>query len=269
MTSSPKQALGARRFGLVNWLGLWTLYVREVRRFIKVITQTILAPMVTAFLFLAIFTLALGPFRPAINGVPFVTFLASGLIVMTLVQNAFANTSSSLLIAKIQGNVIDILMPPLSPGELTFGIAMGGVTRGVTVAVAAAAGIAIFVDLGLAHIWAIVYFGFMAALLMSLLGMAVGIWSEKFDHMQAMTNFVITPLTFLSGTFYSIKQLPDFAQILAAFNPFFYIIDGFRYGITGVADGDIKTGAVVLLVLNVLGWFANYWMFRTGYRLKA
>ena len=258
-----------RRFGRVNWLGVWTLYIKEVRRFLKILTQTILAPVTTALLFLTIFALAMGRIRADVAGIPFLNFLAPGLIMMSLMQNAFANTSSSLMIAKVQGNIIDVLMPPLSAGEQTFAFAMGGLTRGVLVAMACIAAIWMFVDFQILHPLALIYFALSGALMMALIGIMGGIWADKFDHIQALTNFVITPLAFLSGTFYSIGQLPEYAQDIARANPFFYLIDGFRYGFTGHADSNILIGVLFTLTLNAILWTAAYRMFSSGYRLKS
>jgi ABC-2 type transport system permease protein len=262
-------AQGARRFGLVNWVGLWTLYLREVRRFWKVVFQTVGAPVVTTLLFLAIFSLALGGLRPDIGGTPFTSYLAPGLVIMAMLQNAFANTSSSLLIGKVQGNVVDILMPPLSAGELTTAIALGGLTRGLVVGVFTFLGMTFFVDFTLSNIWAVLYFAVSGSLVMSFMGMLVGIWAEKFDHMQAITNFIITPLTFLSGTFYSVDQLPEPAQVFSSFNPFFYMIDGFRYGFIGQPEGNLVVGVLLLAALNIILWVSCYIMFDRGYRIKA
>ena len=262
-------AQGARRFGFVNWVGLWTLYLREVRRFWKVVFQTVGAPVVTTLLFLAIFSLALGGLRPDISGTPFTNYLAPGLVIMAMLQNAFANTSSSLLIGKVQGNVVDILMPPLSAGELTTAIALGGLTRGLVVGIFTFIGMTFFVDFSLSHIWAVLYFAVSGSLLMSFLGMLVGIWAEKFDHMQAITNFIVTPLTFLSGTFYSVEQLPEPVRVFSSFNPFFYMIDGFRYGFIGQPEGNLLVGVLLLAALNIILWMSCYIMFARGYRIKA
>jgi ABC-2 type transport system permease protein len=258
-----------RHFGAVNWLGLWTLYLKEVRRFLKVATQTLLAPVVTTLLFLAIFSLALGRAVQTVGGVPFIEFLAPGLIMMAMVQNAFANTSSSLLIAKVQGNIVDVLMPPLRPGELTLGFAAGGVSRGILVGLTVGLVMWIFVPIRVHAPLFVLFHAVAASLLLSLLGIAGGIWSEKFDHMAAVTNFVITPLAFLSGTFYSVDRLPGLWQTAAHANPFFYMIDGFRYGFIGHADGSLAAGIAVLAASNlVMGWIV-YRMFATGYKLKA
>ena len=256
--------------GSINWYGLWTLYKKEVQRFFKIFLQTIAAPIATTILFMAIFTLALGNLRPDINGVPFVEFLAPGLIMMSILQQAFNHTSSSLLIAKIQGNIVDILMPPISAVEMNIAISMGGVTRGVVVALASLPCIHfLFVDLSIVNFWAIVFFAISGSLLLSLLGIITGIWSEKFDHLGTITNFIIVPLSFLSGTFYSIKNLNIYIETISGFNPFFYVIDGFRYGFLGVSDGSITTGLIVLISVNIFTWFSCYYLFNKGYKIKS
>ena len=258
-----------RTLGAINWLGLWTLYLKEVRRFAKVATQTVIAPVVTTLLFLAIFALALAGNSRQANGVPFSQFLAPGLIMMAIVQNAFVNTSSSIMISKIQGNIVDVLMPPLSPGELTLAFAAGGLTRGLVVGLAVAATMALFVPIHVVHPGFIVFHALAAALMLSLVGVIAGIWAEKFDHMAAITNFVITPFSFLSGTFYSVDRLPEFWRIAAHFDPFFYMIDGFRAGFIGRADASPLLGAAVLIGADLLLWLLAYALFRRGYRLKA
>ena len=255
--------------GFSNWLGLWTLYEREVRRFVKVHTQTVLAPIVTTLLFLAVFALALGAQNRIVAGLPFLEFLAPGLIVMAMAQNAFANTSSSVMIAKVQGNIVDTLMPPLTAHELTFAIAMGGATRGIVVGFAVALAMLPFAPVSVEHWGYVVYHGFMGSLMLSLLGVAGGIWSVKFDHIAAVTNFVVTPLAFLSGTFYSVESLPEAARFIAHGNPFFYMIDGFRYGFIGHADGDLTVGLLAMALANGVLWALCHRMFATGYRLKA
>ncbi len=258
-----------RAFGAVNWLGLWTLYAKEVRRFAKVATQTLLAPLVTAMLYLAIFVLAIGDADRRIGDVPFEAFLAPGLIMMAIVQNAFANTSSSIMIAKIQGNIVDTLMPPLSPGELTCGFALGGLTRGLAVGMVMWLAMIVVVPLAMHDFVFVLFHAVAASLMLSLLGIVGAIWSEKFDHLAAVTNFIITPFAFLSGTFYSITALPEFWYGVAQLNPFFYMIAGFRYGFTGHADGSLAAGLAVLTIVNVVLWASAHWMFARGYRLKA
>jgi len=268
-------ALGARvdsTFGTpfdLNLIGLRTLYLKEVRRFLKVPGQTLAAPIITTLMFLAIFSLALGRSGRVIGEVPFLEFLAPGLIMMAIIQNAFANTSSSILIGKIQGNIVDLLMPPLRPGELLSGLVAGGVTRGLLVALVVGLAMVPVVELRLAHPLLILFYALGGSLMLALLGLLGGIWAEKFDQMAAVTNFVITPLSFLSGTFYSIQQLPGPFQAIAHANPFFYLIDGIRYGFTGQADGSIALGAVVIILVNVGLWLLAHRLLVIGYRLKA
>ncbi len=269
MSQSTIQSPRPRRLGAVNWVGLWTLYIREVRRFVKVATQTLLAPLVTTLLYLAIFTLALGGAVRMVGGVPYIEFLAPGLIMMAMVQNAFANTSSSLLIAKIQGNIVDTLMPPLTAGEMTTGFVAGGVTRGLAVGVSIWLPMLAFVPPNLHSLFFVLFHAVAASLLASLLGVLGAIWAEKFDHMAAVTNFVITPLTFLSGTFYSVEGLPHFWRVIAHLDPFFYMIDGFRYGFIGHADGSLTAGIVVMMVTNAGLWWLAWRLFTIGYKLKA
>ncbi len=260
---------GVRVIGRINWLGVRTLYAKEVLRFLRVFMQTVAAPVTTTLIFLAIFSLALGGAGRGVGEVPFLEFLAPGLIMMAIAQNAFANTSSSLLVSKVQGNIVDVLMPPLSPGELVFAYVAGGATRGLVVGAAVALAMAFFVPLGLHSLAAVLYFSVAASLLLSLLGLYAGIWAEKFDHMSVVTNFVITPLSFLSGTFYSVERLPGVWHDLSQLNPFFYMIDGFRYGVIGHADGSVAIGFVVLAMLDVALLVGAYALFRTGYKLKS
>jgi ABC-2 type transport system permease protein len=258
-----------RDIGAVNWIGLWTLYQREVYRFLKVYTQTIAAPVVTTLLFYAVFALALGGVVRMAGSVPFLVFLGPGLIVMAMAQNAFANTSSSMVISKVQGNIVDVLMPPLSPLEMAVAYVGGGVTRGMFVGVVTGVAIWIFVPLGIHSPAYILFHGLMASMMLAQLGMIGGIWSEKFDHIAAFTNFVVTPLTFLSGTFYSVDRLPPTFWWLAHFNPFFYMIDGFRYGFIGQSDGTLEIGMAVMLGINAALAALLLRMLSSGYKLKA
>ena len=262
------RGMGVRRFGRVNWLGLATLAGREVQRFLAVWTQTLAAPLVTAGLFLAVFSLALGRERPEVLGVPFLQFLAPGILMMTVIQNGFANTSSSIMIAKVQGNIVDTLMPPLSPLELLLGYLAGGVARGLLVALAIGLPLALLLGLGVAHpVWALA-FVLGGAALMGALGIVAAIYAGKFDQMAAITNFVITPLSFLSGTFYSVAALPPAMDVLLRVNPVFYLIDGLRYGMIGRSDADPVLGIVVVLATTVAVCALAWHWFRIGYRMK-
>lgn len=255
--------------GLVNWIGVRTLYYKEVQRFMKVPLQTVFAPMMTTLLFLAIFTLAFGSSGRFVGDLPYSVFLAPGLIMMSVIQNSFANTSSSILISKMQGNIVDLLMPPLSPGELTFAISFAGLSRGVAVSVTVGFAMWLFVDISV-HSWiAVVYYILGAGMMLSLLGMIGGIVAEKFDHMSAVTNFVVMPLSFLSGTFYSIDRLTGLWHQLSLLNPFFYMIDGLRYGFIGSSDGSLLIGATTVFVIDLLLYLTVLTLFRRGYKLKA
>ena len=278
--SSPDKIVfsppGQPVMGRVNRLGLWTLYMKEVRRFFKVQMQTVWAPAITTLLFLVIFTLAMGRGDREILGVNFSTFVAPGLIVMGMMQNAFANGSFSLLGGKIQGTIIDYLMPPLSNLELLVGLVAASVTRAILVGLAVALAMALYpgVDLTLRHPWAVVWFGLMGSVMLSLLGVLTSIWAEKFDHNAAITNFIVAPLSLLSGTFYVIDNLAPVFQTISRANPFFYVISGFRFGFLGQSDiGDtnmaVMHGAIGLGVLNAALAIATYLVLRSGWKLRS
>jgi ABC-2 type transport system permease protein len=258
----------------INRVGLLALYMKEVRRFLKVQTQTIWAPAFTTLLFLVIFTVALGREGREVLGVPFASFVAPGLIVMAMMQNAFANSSFSLLSGKMQGTIIDLLMPPLSSGELMCGILTAAVTRAFAVGCTVALAMALWpgVSLGVAHPWAVVWFGLMGSLLLAIMGLATSIWAEKFDHNAAITNFVIAPLSLLSGTFYVIENLDPAFQWVSRLNPFFYVISGFRYGFLGESDigpsGIVIAAAGGLALINIALAAGVYMLLRSGWKLK-
>lgn len=274
MTNSKNMSysdMGTRSIGWVNWVGLQTLYLKETKRFMKVWTQTLVAPAVTTILFMIIFSLALGGRGRMVADMPYAQFLAPGLIVMAVLQNAFANTSSSILISKVQGNIVDTLMPPLSALELTIGFVLGGITRGVVVGLSVGLAFVLMPDVSLtiSNLWAVLYFALAASAMLSLVGVLTGVWAEKFDHSAAITNFVIAPLSLLSGTFYSIERLSEGWQTFSSINPFFYLIDGFRYGFIDHADSNLLVGVIYTLSINVLLTVAVYLVFKKGYRLKA
>lgn len=258
------------QIGTVNWIGLGALYQREVQRFLKIAMQSIAAPVITSILFLMVFSVAIGDRVNFSDNIDFVTFLVPGLVMMNVLQNAFANTSSSLVISKVQGNIVDLLMPPLGPGELLFGLAAAGMTRGFFVGIVTASVLILFGNGGLPPHPAIAL-GFLTlgAFAMSFAGILAGIWATKFDELAAITNFVVQPLTFLSGTFYSVNRLPTPFDVIASLNPVFYAIDGFRYGMVGVSDRPLLTGFVCLLAMNVVLAFFCYRAFHSGYRLKS
>ena len=276
---SQVEAFGERRFGAVNWLGVWTLYKKEVQRFLKVAAQTVLAPIVTTLLYLTVFLVAFaGAGREVVmdgQTIPYPAFLPPGLVMMAVLSNAFQNSSSSLIIGKVQGSLVDVLMPPLSAAELTFAFVAGAATRGLLVGAITAVTIAVFMGLsgtplGLANPLAAIYFAVVAAVMLGSIGAIAGMWAEKFDQLAVITNFVITPLTFLSGTFFSVRKegLPGWVADVSGFNPLFYLIDGFRSGFIGASDSVVPLGAVVAFGLTGLLVALVYVLFKRGYKIK-
>lgn len=254
----------------VNWGGLKTLYIKEVRRFFKVQMQTVWAPAITTLLYLAIFTVALGREGRLVMGVPFANFLAPGLIAMAMIQNSFANASFSLLVGKIQGNIVDYLMPPLSVGELIAGLVGASVTRAFLVWLAVWLVMLLWpgVSVTMRHPLIALWFGLMGALMLAFLGLMTSIWAEKFDHAATITNFVVTPLSLLSGTFYSVEALAPAFRALSHANPFFYVISGFRAGFLGVSDSPLWIGGLGLLGLNLVLWAVCYALLKSGWKIK-
>ena len=270
-----------RSFGRVNWMGLWTLYKKEVQRFMKIMPQTLLAPMITNLLYLIVFVFAFSERRASGAGATdFVAFLVPGLIMLGILNNAAANSSSSIMTGKMMGSINDVLMPPISSTEMALGYIGGAATRGILVAISTMIGLAICVPFfGLSelsvvrptHVWAILYFGISASFLMGMVGVLSGLWAEKFDQLSVVNNFIIMPMSFLSGTFYTLDVLPAAFQKISQFNPMFYLIDGFRYGFTGQGDphGNIMVGVILIAVINVILFIACLRILKSGWRLKA
>lgn len=253
----------------INWFGAFTLLKKEVLRFLKVYHQTLFSPVVNIILFLAVFSLSVGHHIEVINGVPFAIFMASGLIMMAAMQNAFANSSSSFVMGKVMGNIVDYLIPPLGAFEILFAFTVGAILRGIGVAIVSFIAISFFVSLPLHNFALLLFYLIFSCMFLALLGVLCGVLSEGFDQMSAMTSYVITPLTFLSGTFYSTSSLPEFWQRVSHFNPFFYMLDGFRYSITNVHDGDLLIGAIYILTINLILTFVLFLMIKKGYRIKS
>ena len=278
-TTPPEKITAMPPFGVpvirsVNWGGLRTLYVKEVRRFFKVHLQTIWAPAATTLLFLVVFTIATGAKRPVTVGgidIPFADFIAPGLIISQgMMGPAFANASFSLLVGKIQGTIVDYLMPPLSTLELLAALVGGAMTRAFIVGFIVWVAMALYgVGVWPQHLWAVLWFGFLGAMFLSLLGLLTSIWAEKFDHAAAVSNFVIIPLGLLSGTFYSVDKLAPAFRAFSHANPFFYIISGFRYGFLGTADSPILVGSVVVFGLDVVLALVCYRLFNIGWKIKT
>lgn len=266
---TKRPAPGEPVIPMINWAGLRALYIKEVRRFFKVQLQTIWGPAFSALLLLVVFSIAFGHDGKQVMGVPFATFAAPGLIAMSMMQNAFANSSFSLLVGKMQGTIVDYLMPPLSSGELLSALVAAAMTRAVLIMIA----LLVLVNIWPGHIlprvpWAALYFGLMGACMLSFLGVMTSVWAEKFDHNATVTNFIVQPLSLLSGTFYSIDGLHGAFRAFSHVNPFFYVISGFRYGFLGTSDSPILTGVIVLLLVNIALGAACYALIRSGWKLK-
>ena len=264
-----KYKIGTRRFGRINWIGAWTLYKKEVLRFLIVWVQTIFSPLISSLLFLLVLSLAIGSGREEVLGVSFINFLAPGLIAMQVIQQAFSHSSSTFMISKIQGNIVDILYAPLSPSEVTISIILAAVTRSVLIAIVSIITFYLLVDIKIMSYLYLILFTFFSSFILGSIGIIAGLWAEKFDHMATVTNFVIVPLSFLSGTFYSINKLPEILQTISKLNPFFYMIDGFRYSFIGAADGSIFFGIIYLSLLSIVLWFVSYLLYKNGYKIKS
>ena len=264
-----KYKIGVRRFGIINTIGIYSLYIKECKRFFVVWAQTLLSPLVSSLLFLSVLTLALGDDRGEVLGFSFIEFLAPGLIAMSIITQSFSHSVSSLMIAKIQGNIVDMLYAPLSALEVSLAIILAAVTRSLLIAIIS---IVVFTAIIEIHIYSIFYifiFAFLGSFILGGIGFITGLWAEKFDHTATITNFVIQPLSFLSGVFYSIERLPLFFQTVSSINPFFYIIDGFRYGFLGSSDGSISVGLIYLSIIALLVWLASFYLYKVGYKIKS
>lgn len=244
------------------------LSVREIRRFLKVYHQTLIAPSVSALIFLSIFTLALGGEDRRIHGIPYKDFAGYGLIIMTIIQNAFANTSSSLIMAKVIGYINDILMPPFDGEELVLAYTIGAIVRGLLVGIILTFALSFIIELRLYSIFHVCFYTLIACTLLANLGTLSALITNNFDQNSAISNYIIMPLSFLSGTFYSVHQLPSWIKTINLLNPFFYIIDGFRYSIIGVSDGSVYFGMFYLMSLNIIVIILAVKLINSGWKLK-
>ena len=266
---AKKYQIGVRKFGLVNWIGFRTLYIKEVSRFLVVWAQTLLSPLISSLLFLSVLSLALGNERGEVLGFSFISFLAPGLIAMSIIQQSFSHSVSSLMIAKIQGNITDTLFAPLSAVEVSLAIILAAVTRSIVILIISIIVFSLIVEI---HIYSIFYIfvgAFLGSFILGALGFITGLWAEKFDHTATITNFIVTPLSFLSGVFYSVDRLPDFFQSISKINPFFFIIDITRFGFLGVSDGFVVFGLIYLTIIAFAMWFLSYYLYKIGYKIKS
>ena len=263
-----KYQIGERRFG-INWVGAYTLYIKETLRFLSVFGQTIVGPIITSILFLLVISLAIGNDRPSVLGVTFIEFLAPGLIAMQIIQQAFSHSSSSLLMGKVMGNIVDLIGAPLSPSEVTLAVILASVTRALMISVISIVIFSLVIEIEINNYIIFFTYLFLSSFIMGAAGFIAGLWADKFDHMATATNFIIVPLSFLSGTFYSVERLPNFLNTLSHYNPFFHMIDGFRYSFINNMDGSIKFGLFYLSLLSILTWFIAYLLYKKGYKIKS
>ena len=263
-----KYQIGEKRFG-INWVGAYTLYLKETLRFLSVFGQTIVGPVVTSILFLSVISLAIGEDRQNVLGVTFIEFLAPGLIAMQVIQQAFSHSSSSLLMGKVMGNIVDLIGAPLSAAEVTLAIIFASITRSLMISVISIIIFSLMIEIEIKHYLIFFTYLFLSSFIMGAVGFIAGLWADKFDHMATATNFIIVPLSFLSGTFYSVERLPNFLNVLSQYNPFFHMIDGFRYSFINNMDGSIKFSLIYLIILSILTWFIAYKLYKKGYKIKS
>jgi len=253
---------------MMNMTGFNTLLYKEVLRFWKVATQTITAPIMTALLYLLIFGHVLEDHVQVYPGVRYTAFLVPGLVMMSVLQNAFANSSSSLIQSKITGNLVFVLLPPLSHWEIFGAYVLAAIFRGLAVGAGVFIVTVWFANLSFySPLW-IILFALLGAAMLGTMGLIAGIWAEKFDQLAAFQNFLIMPATFLSGVFYSIHSLPPFWLTLSRFNPFFYMIDGFRFGFFGKSDVDPLHSLMIVTVFFILLATIALQMLKRGYKLR-
>ena len=266
---NKKYQISVKKFSFINWIGFKSLWLKECNRFMAVWQQTLLSPLVSSLLFLSVLSLALGNNRGDVLGYSFINFLAPGLIAMSILSQSFSHSVSSLMIGKIQGNIVDMLYAPLSALEVTMAIILAAITRSFLIAIISIIVFSLIIKIQIDNYFYVLSFAFLSSFILGSLGFITGLWAEKFDHTATVTNFIITPLSFLSGVFYSINKLPEFFQNISHINPFFYMIDGFRYGFLGVSDGSIVFGLTYLTVLSFLMWFLAFYLYKRGYKIKS
>jgi ABC-2 type transport system permease protein len=263
-----KYQIGEKRFG-INWVGAYTLYLKETLRFLSVLGQTVIGPVMSAILFLLVISLAIGEDRPNVLGVTFIEFLAPGLIAMQVIQQSFSHSSSSLLMGKVMGNIVDLIGAPLSAAEVTLAIIFASITRSLMISIISIILFSLIIEIEIKHYLIFFTYLFLSSFIMGAAGFIAGLWADKFDNMATVTNFIIVPLSFLSGTFYSIDRLPNFLNFLSQYNPFFHMIDGFRYAFINNMDGSIKFSLIYLIILSIFTWFISYILYKKGYKIKS
>ncbi len=252
----------------MSFRGFQTLFYKEVLRFYKVFMQTVAAPVVTTLLYLLVFSNALSEHVKVFGTIEYTAFLVPGLVMMTVIQNSFANSSSSLIQSKVTGNIVFVLLAPLSHVQFYLAFVLAAMVRGLVTGMGVFLVAGLFVTLPMQHLGYVLVFALLGSAILATLGIIAGIWAEKFDQLAGFQNFFIMPLTFLSGVFYSIDALPVFWQVLSHANPFFYMIDGFRYGFFGVSDIDPLYSILIVLVFLVGCSALTIHLLKKGYRLR-
>lgn len=249
--------------------GFYTLFIKEIVRFLKVTVQTVLTPVVTALLYLLVFGQALEAHVEIYEGVSYSAFLIPGLMMMSIIQNAFANSSSSLIQSKMNGSLVFVLLSPISSMEFFAAFVLAAVIRGVLVGLVVYLVAIMFIDLPLVAPGVIILFAVLGSAILGAMGLIAGIWAEKYDQLSAFQNFFILPLSFLSGVFYSIESLPGIWHTVSLFNPFFYLIDGFRYGFFGISDTDVAMSMIVSIGFLIMLSLACLMMLQKGYKIRG
>lgn len=249
-------------------IGFRALLEREVFRFFTVFTQTILPPIISSFLFIFIFGFFLGRDIQVIQGIPYLQFLIPGLVMMYLIENAYANTSSSLFIARWSGHIQELLVSPLSYAEMVLAMILGGLVRSFTVAFGVFIVSLFFVQFSMPHIWIVLYFSLFVSLSFSCLGLIAGLLAEEWEHLSLLTTFILTPLIYFGGVFHSAQTIPNIFQIMMHLNPIFYMVNGMRYGMLGSADVKVTTAMSVVFGCFVVLFVVTVYMFKTGYKLR-
>ena len=254
---------------MANFSGFATLLGRETRKFTKSTTQTIVAPVLSSVLYIVVFGVFVGSQIPEVEGVSYIEFLIPGLIMMSVITTSFFNSSLSILISKFFNNLTELLTAPLSYFESVLALTLGGVMRGFVVGVLTLLVSFLFIPIRMFDILAFAYFMFFVSVIFSSIGVMMGLWAETFEHLETFSSFVLTPLTFLGGVFYSIEALPEVLKSLSVFNPLLFMVNGMRYGVLGISDVNILFSMVLVFILAGLLFGVNVWLFKSGYKIKT
>jgi len=264
-----KYKIYEKRFGYVNWIGAYNLWLKETKRFMNVWIQTLVSPIITTLLFWAVLNLSIGEYRGEILGIPFMTFLWPGLISMSILQASFSHTSSSIMIGKLMNTLPDVVSAPLNAAEVTLAIILAACTRSFLITLLSIIIFSFLIDLTIYSIPLLFIFTFLGSFILGSVGFIAGMYTDKFDEMSGIQSFIIVPATMLSGVFYTVDKLPSIFQTISQFNPFWFVIDGMRFSFLGVADGSITKGLIYLSGLAFVTWLISFILYSRGYKIKA